>query len=234
MTPQSGRSRATTEGAATEVEIAVAVGCAVPPDASARSEDQDEAFQMGPSISEPTMSGTAARDLSSTPVGGIVIRQAHPGDGQGLADVHLNTAATLHQLDRSRFKLPDTDGMAEWIDADLATIGEEWNCFVAEEAGRIVGQVEAKVHAPLDSARYQTMSNLAGIRGEVNSLGVLKSHRRRGIGKALMAAAEDWLKDRGARVVILDTWLRSPESVPFYDSIGYERVSIIFERRPLE
>jgi hypothetical protein len=46
-----------------------------------------------------------------------------------------------------------------------------------------------------------------------------------------MAAAEGWLKDHGARVVTLDTLMRSPESVPFYDSIGYERVSIIFERR---
>jgi GNAT superfamily N-acetyltransferase len=164
-------------------------------------------------------------------VGGIVIRQARPGDGPGLTSLHLDTAATLCQLDGSRFKLPATDGMAAWIDADLATVGEAWSCFVAEEGGRIVGQVEAKVHAPLDSAAYQTMSDLAGIRGEVNSLGVLESHRRRGIGTLLMGAAEQWLRGRGARVVILDTLLRSPESVPFYESIGYEQVSVVFERR---
>jgi ribosomal protein S18 acetylase RimI-like enzyme len=164
-------------------------------------------------------------------VGGFLVRQAQPGDGLGIANVHLDTATTLRQLDDSRFKLPDTDGMGTWIDADLATMGEGWICFVAEEDGAIVGQVEAKVHAPLDSARYQTMSNLADIRGEVNSLGVLENHRRRGIARALMSAAEDWLKDHGARVVTLDTLMRSPESVPFYDSIGYERVSIIFERR---
>jgi GNAT superfamily N-acetyltransferase len=75
------------------------------------------------------------------------------------------------------------------------------------------------------------MSHLAFPRGEVNSLGVLSSHRRRGIGTALMAAAEEWLRARGAGVVVLNTYLRSPESVPFYDSIGYERVSIVFERR---
>ena len=46
-----------------------------------------------------------------------------------------------------------------------------------------------------------------------------------------MAAAEEWLRGHGASVVILDTFLRSPESVPFYESIGYERVSVIFERR---
>jgi ribosomal protein S18 acetylase RimI-like enzyme len=79
------------------------------------------------------------------------------------------------------------------IDSDLATVGQDWNCFVAVEDRRIVGQVEAKLHAPFGSARFQTMADLGDLRGEVNSLGVLASRRRRGIGKALMAAAEDWL-----------------------------------------
>jgi GNAT superfamily N-acetyltransferase len=164
-------------------------------------------------------------------VGGVVIRQARSGDGIGIADLHLDTAASLRLLDPTRFKLPQADGMAEWIDADLATVGMDWNCFVAVEDDRIVGQVEAKLHPPFDSARFQTIAGLGSARGEVNSLGVLSSHRRRGIGKALMAAAEEWLRGRGASIVILDTFLRSPESVPFYESIGYERVSVIFERR---
>ena len=161
----------------------------------------------------------------------IVVRRARPGDGRGLANLHLDTAGTLRALDRRRFRIPDVDGMAEWIEEDLTTVGNEWVCFVAEDGGRLVGQVEAKIHPPLNSARYQTMSDLAFTRGEVNSLGVVSTHRRRGIGRALMAEAESWLRARGAKVIVLDTFLRSPESVPFYDSIGYERVSIVFERR---
>jgi hypothetical protein len=46
-----------------------------------------------------------------------------------------------------------------------------------------------------------------------------------------MAEVEGWLKARGARVILLDTFLRSPESIPFYDAIGYTRTSIIFEKR---
>jgi ribosomal protein S18 acetylase RimI-like enzyme len=162
---------------------------------------------------------------------GLAVRQARPGDGGGLAQLHLDTAASLHLLDPTRFTVPDADGMAEWIDADLATTGTDWICFVAVEDDRIVGQVEAKIHPPLGSARFQTTTDLRDIRGEVNSLGVSSSHRRRGIGRALMTAAEGWLKDRDARVVVLDTFLQSPDSVPFYESIGYERVSVIFERR---
>ena len=160
-----------------------------------------------------------------------MIRQARQGDGKGIADLHLDTAASLRLLDPDRFKLPETDGMAEWVDADLESVGTDWICFVAVEDDRIVGQVEAKLHAPFESARFQTIAELGGMRGEINSLGVLTSHRRRGIGKALMEAAEEWLRGRGARVVMLDTFLRSPDSVPFYESLGYERVSVIFERR---
>jgi GNAT superfamily N-acetyltransferase len=162
--------------------------------------------------------------------GDVRIRLARPGDGSGLTELHLDTAITLRGWDSARFKVPDVDGMAEWIDADLETAGEECICFVAEVDGRIVGQVEARVHPPLESARYQTVANLGLIRGEVNSLGVVSTHRRRGIGRALMAEAERWLKDRGAGVIVLDTFLRSPESGPFYDALGYERVSVVFER----
>jgi ribosomal protein S18 acetylase RimI-like enzyme len=161
---------------------------------------------------------------------GITIRMARRGDGAGLAELHLNTAAGLRELDSSRFRIPDTEGLVEWLDADLTTMGETWICFVAEDDGQIVGQVEAMVHQPMESAKFQVTAELGMIRGEVNSLGVLASYRRRGIGRALMAHAEDWLRGRGARVIRLDTFLNSDESVSFYDAIGYTRTAIIFER----
>jgi GNAT superfamily N-acetyltransferase len=163
---------------------------------------------------------------------GVTIRVAHAGDGPGLAQLHLDTAASLHGLDPSRFRIPDTEGLAEWLDEDLATIGKTWMCFVALEDTQIVGQVEARLHEPMETARFQVMTELSIIRGEVNSLGVFSSRRRRGIGTALMARAEEWLRNQGARVIRLDTYIKSPESMPFYEAIGYRRVAIIFERRP--
>lgn len=114
---------------------------------------------------------------------------------------------------------------------DLASSGGSWICFVAEEDERIVGQVEARLLQPMDSARYQVIAALSQVRGEVNSLGVLTSHRRRGIGRALMNHAEGWLEDRGAVVIELDTLATSSESVSFYHAIGYRPRSIVFERR---
>jgi GNAT superfamily N-acetyltransferase len=171
-------------------------------------------------------SGTVAASM-----GGWKIRPARQGDGAGIASFHLAGGNEYLELDPTRFRIPDEDGLAEWLNGDLGTSGGSWICFVAEEDGRIVGQVEAKLLQPMESARYQVVTALGRVRGEVNSLGVLRSHRRRGIGRALMQQAERWLADRGATVIELDTLATSPESVPFYEAIGYEPRSIIFERK---
>ena len=51
-----------------------------------------------------------------------MIRQARRGDGTGIAALHLDTAASLQRIEPSRFKIPDVDGMADWIDGDMATV----------------------------------------------------------------------------------------------------------------
>jgi GNAT superfamily N-acetyltransferase len=164
-------------------------------------------------------------------MGAWKIRPARPGDGAGLASLHLAGGNDYLELDPTRFRIPDEDGLAEWLDGDLESSGGSWICFVAEEDGRIVGQAEARLRQPMESARYQVITALGQVRGEVNSLGVLKSHRRQGIGRALIEHAERWLADRGATVIELDTLATSLESVPFYEAIAYEPRSIIFERR---
>jgi GNAT superfamily N-acetyltransferase len=164
-------------------------------------------------------------------VGEVMIRVARRGDGPALAELWLDTAAGLHQLYPSQFRIPDADGLADWMDEDLETMGETSISFVAVEDGRLVGQVQVRLIPPLESARYQVVTAVGTTRGEVTLLGVMSSHRRHGIGRALMARAEEWLRGRGATVVSLDTSIKSRESVPFYDAVGYSVTAIIFERR---
>jgi len=156
---------------------------------------------------------------------------AHRGDGPALAELWLDTAAGLHRVDPSRFQIPDADGLADWMDEDLETMGETWISFVAVEDGRLVGHVQVRLVPPMESARYQVMTDVGTTRGEVTSLGVLSSNRRRGIGRALMARAEEWLRGRGAAIVRSDTFIKSPESAPFYDAVGYSVTAFIFERK---
>jgi len=57
---------------------------------------------------------------------------------------------------------------------------------------------------------------------EVWGLVVDESLRGRGIGKALMARAEDWARERGFRDVSLRTNIIRKETHRFYQSLGYE------------
>jgi ribosomal protein S18 acetylase RimI-like enzyme len=82
----------------------------------------------------------------------------------------------------------------------------------------------------METAGWQSVREVAEARLFVNALAVATAHRRAGVGRALMEAAEDWGRRRGATSVQLDTWNESPLSVPFYESLGYRRRSIRFHK----
>jgi ribosomal protein S18 acetylase RimI-like enzyme len=61
--------------------------------------------------------------------------------------------------------------------------------------------------------------------GIVDSVGVHASARRRGIGRALMAAAEIWLREHGASDLELTVYDANREAVAFYEALGYRLLS---------
>ena len=101
---------------------------------------------------------------------------------------------------------------------------------VAEVDGRVVGYVWAVLQQPDPGAQRGGTRYPGQLRVWVNSLIVQQAHARRGIASRLMGAVEDWARDRGAELVMLQTWADSPESVPFYERIGYRPRAIIFQR----
>jgi GNAT superfamily N-acetyltransferase len=161
----------------------------------------------------------------------VVVRPARPGDGPGIARCHHDSASTYVEQAPDLFRMPDEAGYLEWIEADLAAEhGDDYLALVAEVDGEIAGHLEARTLDPIDSAGWQSVRNVGWRRVFVDALAVRTSHRRTGVGRALMAATEDWARSRGARVVLLDTWADSPLSVPFYESLGYRRRAITFEK----
>jgi GNAT superfamily N-acetyltransferase len=59
-----------------------------------------------------------------------------------------------------------------------------------------------------------------------------QTHRRRGVGTALMKEMERWARQQGATSVSLRTNLRSPLSMPFYEErMGYTRDGAVFRKR---
>ncbi len=89
--------------------------------------------------------------------------------------------------------------------------------FVIEDAGTIVATA---------------MVGYDGHRGWVNYLAVADSHRRRGLGRHLMAEAERALAERGCPKLNLQVRSTNAEVLAFYERLGYGRDDVVcFGRR---
>jgi putative acetyltransferase len=60
--------------------------------------------------------------------------------------------------------------------------------------------------------------------GELRRMAVEKAHRRKGIGRELLATAEAFCRDCGYRRVVLSTSELQVAAIGFYESSGYRRV----------
>ena len=138
----------------------------------------------------------------------------------------------LLELAPDRFRIPDEEGLVEFFRQDLeASAGPDLLSLLAEVEGEIAGSLEAQLNPPMESARFQVLDYLGKPRVYVNHLRVDPPFRRRGVATALMQAVERWARKKGAGSITLDTYAKSPHSVPFYEAVGYERASIVFEKR---
>jgi GNAT superfamily N-acetyltransferase len=94
--------------------------------------------------------------------------------------------------------------LAEAVEAGTSAV------LVAEDdAGGLVGLISA--YLDLHSIRF-------GLRCWVEDLAVDPSRRSEGIGRALLEAAMDWARDRGATHLELDTGLAREDARRFYES----------------
>ncbi|MEM4780378.1 MAG: GNAT family N-acetyltransferase [Halalkalicoccus sp.] len=69
------------------------------------------------------------------------------------------------------------------------------------------------------------------VRGIVHNLFVVPDSRGRGIGSALLSAAETALFERGAELIALETLVENEDARRFYDERGYRPHRIEFEKR---
>lgn len=95
--------------------------------------------------------------------------------------------------------------------ADSLSDGQEIVC-VAEEGGRLVGFCCGQV--------FRSMCYPAPW-GEITELFVAEGHRRRGVGRELMALVESELGARGADAFKLYTGADNPGARALYRSCGY-------------
>jgi len=85
--------------------------------------------------------------------------------------------------------------------------------FVATGKGYLLGWIGIELRTTLET----------GLKAEIVGLVVDADARRSGVGKALVQAAEAWVRERGLDAVMVRSNVARVESHPFYEGIGYVR-----------
>ena len=159
----------------------------------------------------------------------VSIRVASPGDVEALADVYLSSARHHAGLDPGYYRVPDREAVLRHLREPLPAEGTEQRAvrLVAEVDGVVLGSADVTLQSP--NAGSMLRPALAASVG----VAVLEEHRGGGIGSRLMEAAEDWARERGASLIVLDASAVNVEARRFYERHGY-RLRGVLMTKPLE
>ena len=146
----------------------------------------------------------------------FTIRPATPEDEPALTELQRTSAIHHASIDPKRWRVPSPE--------DSAASRHYWHGrqprghgLVAEVDGVLVGMIELWLRRPADTrgARIPTLDADLGIV-------VAPDWRGRGIGTALLLAAEVWARSRGAERMILDLSSANTGALRLYERLGYE------------
>ena len=151
------------------------------------------------------------------------VRPAMRRDRDRLVELWLALLAHHERLD-SHFRVrPGAE--AEWARlVDRLIASREAAVFVWEEEGVLLGfcsvQVETAPRVLVETAR-----------AEITELLVRPGARRRGIGQALVAATEAWIRERGVERATLRVAAGNSEAEAFWRALGYADFMAVLQRR---
>lgn len=140
---------------------------------------------------------------------GVTTRRARAADAAALADLCTQLGYPSGPQE-----------IAERLDAlDRQT---DTVVCVAEAGQQVIGWVQGTLTELLVAARYV----------EIGGLVVDEQHRSRGIGRQLMAAAEQWARDQGCTEVRLRSNVIREGAHCFYEALGYRciKTSLTFQK----
>jgi GNAT superfamily N-acetyltransferase len=163
----------------------------------------------------------------------ITVRKRRAGDGAEMARAWLDTGRYYAALEPETFQVPEADGLAEYLEREeAAEAGPDVIRLVAEVEGRVVGAALGRIERPGEGARYQLQREFSETRLLIDVVIVEETYRRHGVGQALMGVLEDWGRERGAAVALLDTYPETGLFLPFFtERMGYLRRSVRLWRR---
>jgi ribosomal protein S18 acetylase RimI-like enzyme len=126
------------------------------------------------------------------------------------------------------------EGVAPWRDHQAALLAaQQWLTDSFAAAARQDGTVLVAV-CKASIAGVITISEQCHFTGEldgyIGELAVAAHETRRGIGRALIAAAETWARDRGLRNLTLHTGIANIPARDFYAALGFQEEELRLTR----
>ena len=152
-----------------------------------------------------------------------VIRIATADDLDALVALNAHVHAIHVEAHPERYKATEAGAVRGWFEAQLRD--EACTLFVAALDGVDVGYLRGVLHEFLDNPFGH-----ARLEYEVDQLAVAPAGRRRGVGRALMRAAEDHARGRGCVRVGLNVVSFNTGAQAFYEALGYEPLLVRMTR----
>jgi GNAT superfamily N-acetyltransferase len=110
----------------------------------------------------------------------------------------------------------EADTGAWWMEREAQVESGVITVFVARDGDRVVGSTLIERSTNPNSPH----------RAEIGKVIVLRSHRRRGIGAALMRAAEEHARSEGRWLLILDT-VAGSDAEAMYHALGWTAFGVV-------
>ncbi|MDT0469620.1 GNAT family N-acetyltransferase [Streptomyces gibsoniae] len=154
----------------------------------------------------------------------ILVRPAERRDLPALVRLRVTNAERHIQLAPDIYRIPDTEAVHRHFEEVLAD-GSKVLISVAEVEGEVVGMAEVVLLA--EPADHQILVSRRG--AEIHTV-VLDGHRGRGVGAALVAAAERAAAVRGVSIIYAGIFAPNKDAVGFYSASGFGPRGILLSK----
>jgi GNAT superfamily N-acetyltransferase len=152
------------------------------------------------------------------------IRRATEADAEALGRLGALLLRAHHDFDPLRFMAPGKNpeaGYGWFLCSQLAD--EDVAVFVAEREAEVIGYV----YAGLEPRSWKELREACGF---IHDVAVREEGRRSGVASALIEAAIDWLRSRGAPRVVLWTAEPNAPAQRLFDRLGFRRTMVEMTR----
>ena len=153
----------------------------------------------------------------------VAIRPREDADFDALVELDLASARHHATLDPALYQVPCRDDVAAFLRRRLADSQRE--VLVADIDGEVVGMVDVTLEEPPDSGSIIRPVPTADL-----GISVADAWRGRGVGAALMEAAEANARRRGARRIVLDMSSANQGALRFYRRRGYHEYGLLLRQ----